>query len=325
MEYSVLMPLVPRRPEQLLPFAALVEWTAAHRLWQGQGMQLEPFQGFAAAAGAGFRVPTGLGVTLMPLRHPFEAVDQIKTLAMTTGESVMAGFGPGGLSFQKSMLGTPYRSQLTAVREYLTIVRDLLTDGKADVKGEYFSCHAQMLQAPSAPIDLGLGVLREGMAQLAGEIADAAITWLTPAVYLRDVVLPAMLHGARTQIRPTPRLTAIVPVALERPDRDVSEFVVSSNGMHMQAPHYIDMLSKAGINIAGLEMKEAGRLMAEQGAFVYGNADQIVEQLGEYREIGVDEIVLNVTGVCNLYGPKAALNDLKTILAAVGNEAESTS
>ena len=74
-----------------------------------------------------------------------------------------------------------------------------------------------------------------------------------------------------------------------------------------------------------LEMKESGRLMAEQGAFVYGNTDQIVEQLGEYREIGVDEIVLNVTGVCNLYGPKAALNDLKTILAAVGNEAESTS
>jgi alkanesulfonate monooxygenase SsuD/methylene tetrahydromethanopterin reductase-like flavin-dependent oxidoreductase (luciferase family) len=323
MEYSVLMPLIPRRPEQILPFAALVEWTAAHRLWQGQAIQLEPFQGFASVAGAGFRVPTGLGVTLMALRHPYEAINAARTLAMVTGESVVAGFGPGALSFQVGLLGAPYRSQLGAVREYLTIARGLLNGGFVDFTGEYFSCRAQLPPTMTPPVELGLGVLRPGMAQLAGEIADSAITWLTPAVYLEETVRPALRRGADRAERPVPKLSAIVPVALERPDRDVSDFVLASNSMHMQAPHYLDMLKKAGIDIVGMEREAAGREMAERGAFVYGDLNSIFEQFDEYRKVGVDEIILNLTGVCNLYGVKAALNDLKTILAEVSARAVS--
>lgn len=58
--------------------------------------------------------------------------------------------------------------------------------------------------------------------------------------------------------------------------------------------------------------------MAESGAFVFGSLDEIVKRFDEYLDAGVDEIVLNLTGVCNLYGPKAAMDDLKKILAAVG-------
>lgn len=315
--YSVLMPFLPRRPEQLLPYAALVEWTGAHRLWQGQAMLVEPFQGFAAAAGAGFRVPTGTGVTLMPLRHPYEAAHQVRSLALTTGESVVAGFGPGGTSFQRSLLGAPYASPLTAAREYLTIVRSLLMGRTVDVDGEYFSCHASMGPAVAPRIDLGLGVLRPGMARLAGEVADVAVTWLTPPAYLRDTVLPAMREGAEKAGRTTPRLSAIIPVALERPDRDPADMVLASNSRHMQAPHYIDMLKKAGIDISGEELPAAAKRMLDGGAFVHGDVDRIVEQFAVYREAGVDEIILNLTGVYNVYGPKAAMDDLKKILSAV--------
>ncbi|MGY0018366.1 LLM class flavin-dependent oxidoreductase [Streptomyces sp. cg35] len=316
-EYSVLMPFLPRRPEQLLQYAALVEWTGARRLWQGQAMLVEPFQGFASAAGAGFRVPTGLGVTLMPLRHPYEAAHQVRSLALATGESVVAGFGPAGRSFQTSLMGAPYRSPLTAVREYLTIVRGLLDGAEVDVRGEYFSCRARMGPAVAPPIDLGLGVLRPGMARLAGEIADVSITWLTPASYLEHTVLPAMRDGAATGDRATPRLSAIVPVALDRPDRAPTDMVIASNAAHMQAPHYIDMLKKAGIDISGLELPDAARRMIDGGAFVHGDIGQIADRLSEYRKAGVDEIILNLTGVCNVYGPKAAMSDLKTILGAL--------
>ncbi|MFD5297451.1 LLM class flavin-dependent oxidoreductase [Streptomyces mutabilis] len=315
--YSVLMPFLPRRPEQLLPYAALVEWTGADRLWQGQAMLVEPFQGFAAAAGAGFRVPTGTGVTLMPLRHPYEAAHQVRSLAMTTGESVVAGFGPGGREFQRSLLGAPYASPLTAAREYLTIVRGLLSGKTVELDGEYFSCHAGMVPAVAPRIDLGLGVLRPGMARLAGEVADAAVTWLTPPAYLRDTVRPAMAEGAERAGRATPRLSAVVPVALERPDRDPTELVVASNSRHMRAPHYIDMLRKAGIDIAGEELPAAAKRMLEGDAFVHGTIDAIVEKLTAYREAGADEIVLNLTGAYNVHGPKAAMDDLKQILAAV--------
>jgi len=58
-DYSVLLPCVPRRLEQALPFAGLVRWTGASRLWQGQAMVMEPHQTFTGLAGAGFRVFLG--------------------------------------------------------------------------------------------------------------------------------------------------------------------------------------------------------------------------------------------------------------------------
>ncbi|WP_278259913.1 LLM class flavin-dependent oxidoreductase [Nocardioides convexus] len=79
----------------MTPYASMVEWTAVHRLWQGQSVVIEPHQAFAHAAGAGLRIPLGLAVTLMPLRHPFEAAVQAASLARTTGQPLVAGYGPG--------------------------------------------------------------------------------------------------------------------------------------------------------------------------------------------------------------------------------------
>ncbi|MFC7990614.1 LLM class flavin-dependent oxidoreductase [Streptomyces pilosus] len=322
-DYSVLVPFVPRRPEQLLPFAGLVRWTGAHRLWQGQGMITEPHQGFAHAAGAGFRVPTGLGVTLMPMRHPYEAALQAKSLSLTTGESVVAGFGPGSRDLQRAMRGEPYRSPLTASREYLTAVRAALTGTPEALDGEYWHQAGRIAPLPGPRIDLGLGVLRPKMAEVAGELADVAITWLTPARYLARHLVPALAAGARRAGRPAPRVTAIVPVALTGEDRDPARLALASNGAHLGLPHYRDMLRRGGVALPdggfadGDETAQALALV-KGDAFLYGTAEEVREKLAAYTEAGVDEIVLNVTGVASLHGPQAASQELKALLASLG-------
>ncbi|MBD0706883.1 MULTISPECIES: LLM class flavin-dependent oxidoreductase [unclassified Streptomyces] len=313
--YSVLVPFLPRRPEQVLPYAGLVHWTQAERLWQGQGMLLETHQAFAHAAGAGFRVPVGLGVTLMPLRHPFEAAMQARSLAMATGHPVIAGFGPGSKSMQRSLLGRPYASPLTAAREYLTAVRGLLANEIVDVKGEYVTCHGALSPFPAPPVELGLGVLRPGMARLAGEVADVAITWLTPASYLRDVVRPAMSEGAAAAGRAVPRLTAIVPVALEHEGHEPARIALASNSAHLKGPHYIDMLRRADVGVGGEDPTVDAQALVDGGAFLSGDVQSVLAKLRQYEEAGVDEIVLNVTGVHHLVGAQAATADLKTILS----------
>ncbi|MEU8960751.1 LLM class flavin-dependent oxidoreductase [Streptomyces sp. NPDC048491] len=315
--YSVLIPFLPRRPEQVLPYAALVHWTEARRLWQGQALMIEPHQGFVYAAGAGFRVPVGLGVTLMPLRHPYEAALQARSLAMTTGQPVIAGFGPGGRQLQQSLRGTPYASPLTAAREYLTAVRGLLDGDAVDIKGDYVTCEAALSASPAPPVEVGLGVLRPGMARLAGEVADRAITWLTPAAYLRDTVVPALREGAAAAGRPVPRLTAMVPLALSRSDRPAAELALASNAAHLQGPHYIDMLRRSGVDVADGDPLAKARALVEGDAFLSGDMDELAAKLAAYEAAGVDEIVLNVTGVCNAYGPQVAMEELKKLLGAL--------
>ncbi|MFC5827810.1 LLM class flavin-dependent oxidoreductase [Nonomuraea insulae] len=312
-----MIPFVPRRPEQILPYAALVEWTSAHALWQGQATLIEPHQGFVYAAGAGFRVPTGLGVTLMPMRHPYEAALQVRSLAMTTGEPVVAGFGPGPVVFQESLLGERYPSQLGAIREYVTAVRGLLDGGVVDIRGEYVQCKGMLPPAVAPKIEIGLGVLRKGMARLAGEIADVAITWLTPVDYLAGTVVPGLREGAEKAGRPAPRLAAMVPIALARPDRTPVEQAMASNALHLQAPHYIDMLQKAGLDVTGKDPAADAKAVVAGGAFLSGDLDQLVAALKEYEQAGADEIILNLTGVFNLQGQKETMNELKSLLGAL--------
>ncbi|MFG2027679.1 LLM class flavin-dependent oxidoreductase [Streptomyces sp. NPDC048825] len=326
--YSVLVPFVPSRPEQMLPFAGLVHWTGAHRLWQGQSLATESHQGFAHAAGAGFRVPAGLGVTLMPLRHPTEAALQARSLSLMTGEPVLAGYGPGAPSVQQALLGAPYRSPLTAAREYLTAVRSALTGSLEVLDGEYVHQEAVLRAVPGPKVELGVGVLRPGMARVAGEVADAAITWLTPARYLRDHIVPAVRESAEKAGRPFPRVVAMVPVALAAPDRDPVQLALASNRNHLRAQHYRDMLRRGGVDLPddvpegtgppGADEAVQGKALVVGDAFLYGGPDELLAKFDAYRKAGVDEIVLNVTGVAQLFGPQAATKELRTLLTLLG-------
>jgi alkanesulfonate monooxygenase SsuD/methylene tetrahydromethanopterin reductase-like flavin-dependent oxidoreductase (luciferase family) len=301
----------------MLPYAALVQWSGAYRLWQGQAVFNDPHADLGHAAACGFRVPTGIGVTLMPYRHPLQAALQAQALAVTTGHPVLAGYGPGAASLQRALLGAPYRSQLGASREYLTVLRSLLAGEELEYAGEYFSCHGELPAIPRPPVELGLGVLRPGMARLAGEVADAAITWLTPAAYLREVVVPALRDGARVAGRRPPRLVAMVPLAVAGPDRDAAELAGASNAMHLRLPHYADMLRRAGIRVDHQDPAGSAAALVAGGAFLYGDPDDLAKQLSEFADAGVDEVVLNLAGVGARYGAAAALREFDTILGVV--------
>ncbi|MFD9511218.1 LLM class flavin-dependent oxidoreductase [Streptomyces mirabilis] len=311
---SVLVPFVPHRAEHIVPYAAYVQWSPAHRLWQGQGTLIDPHQSLAFAAASGFRVPVGIGVALMPFRHPYDAAMQARSLAAVTGNSVVAGYGPGAAVFQESLMGAPYASQLTAVREYVSTVRGLLHNDSFALDGKYFRVRSGLHPLPTPPVEIGLGVLRPGMARVAGALADVAITWLTPVNYLRDVLMPALKEGAAGADRPTPRVVAMIPVALSRADRDPARLALASNEGHLRLAHYQDMLRKAGIDTDPADLKAGAKALVEGQAFLYGTVEEVAEQIRAFWDVGVDEVVVNLTGVYFTEGPKAALNELDEIV-----------
>lgn len=311
------MPFVPVRHEQMLPYAALVQWTPAARLWQGQTQLLDPHDPFTYAAACGFRVPAGIGVTLMPFRHPMEAALQARSLALATGHPVVAGFGPGEADLQEAMLGQRYASPLTASREYVGTVRRLLAGEHVTLDGDYVRCDMSLYPVPHPGVEVGLGVLRPRMARVAGEVADVAVLWLAPAGYIADELVPPLRAGAAEAGRPSPRVVAIVPMCLEAAGRDPQRVALASNGAHLQGPHYQDMLRRAGIDVRpGDPQHNAGGLI-DGGAFLTGDAEGIAKQIAAFHEAGVDEVVVNVTGVHQTAGSAAALAEIEAIVSAV--------
>ncbi|WP_419996276.1 LLM class flavin-dependent oxidoreductase [Streptomyces boninensis] len=324
MRTSILLPIGATRPEQTITFANMVKWTAADRLWQGQATVLDGHHLISWLAGAGIRVPCGFGVSLMPFRSPFQAAMEARSVALATGESVIAGFGPGATSLQAGMLGRPYKSQLGACREYLRAVRDLLNGDMAEIDGDDYSVTARLPDYHRPPVSVGLGVLREKAAELAGELADVAITWLGSAEYVGKTLLPAMRRAPHRVPDEPVRVTAVVPVALSGPGRDAHDLATASCGIHLTQPHYQDTLRGAGIELTGDEKKDAG-LLLDGGVFQYGTPAEVAAGLREYAAMGVDEVVLNTTGVARLLGPRAAARDLLAVLEATEKEQQEDS
>lgn len=314
MRVSVLYPLMPTDPEAVVPFAELVRDGGAARLWQGQSLSADTQQVFAYLAGRGYRVPVGTSVALMPLRHPLDAAIQSRSLALLTGHRMVLGLGPATPDFVTGLHGKPYDSPRDACLAYLGEVRRLLDSGHAPQPGD--GAAVTLPGMPHPGVDVGLGVLRPALARAAGRAADTAISWMTPAGYVRDTLLPAMEKGAAEAGRPVPRMVTVVHAAVDRPQRNAYRLAYAAARAHLSGAHYTDMLRRAGLRVHPGRPHLGARALVDSGTFVHGSPAQIAASLAEYGRAGVDEVVVNVAGVYSEHGQPDAVRDLRDILTA---------
>jgi alkanesulfonate monooxygenase SsuD/methylene tetrahydromethanopterin reductase-like flavin-dependent oxidoreductase (luciferase family) len=271
---------------------------------------------WAYLAGTGIRVPVGTSVALMPLRGPYDAAVQARSLAALTERPAVAAFGVGPPELADGLLGAPYARPVTAATEYARCVRALLAGRPVAHDGEYVKLRFGMVPLAHPRVEVGLGVLRPAMARAAGAVADVAVTWMTPPWYLRHTLAPALAAGAGER-RSRPRVVAVVHVALARRGRDPRRLALRAAGPHLASDHYTAMLREAGVAVDASDPDGGARAIAEAGVFVYGSTADVIGEIARYRAAGVDEVVVNTAGVYLTEGPDAALDDLGELLTAL--------
>jgi 5,10-methylenetetrahydromethanopterin reductase len=228
---------------------------------------------------------------------------------------VATAVGPAATVIQRGLTGSVYGSQLGAVEDYIRIMRPLVSGSPANHQGEYFSFQGELpARAAHVPVpEIGLGVLRPRMAELAGSVADFAVTYLTPKAYVENQILPALARGAERANRRQPRVVVIVPCIVQRAGRDPAKLASSP---HLQLSHYVAMLAKAGLDVDLAQPEVNAKVAVEGRAVLTGEIGEVVDGLVEFALVA-DEVVVSVAGVCQALGPRAALEDLQEILAAL--------
>lgn len=298
---SILAPYDPMKPQLLAPFAELVRSSSLHALWQGTSLVGDTTSNATYLAGRGFDIPYGFGVRLTGLSHPHAAAQQAAMLARTTGQPVVAGFGPGGISAQESLHGRRLPSVLGHMRDYV------------------YGARRALATSPEADVSIGFGVLRPRMAELCGEVADVAITWMTPPSYIRDVIAPAIRRGAEKSGREPARIVSIVPFGFGDDDQLV-DLARHSVGVHLSLEHYRDALRRAGgtpPSENGVDQASA-RGLVDTGVLYPAGAADVIRARQFYAEAGAAEVVVNVMGAAQLAGPRRTLAALIDIAEALG-------
>jgi 5,10-methylenetetrahydromethanopterin reductase len=279
------------------------------RLWTGQSLMIETHAALAALAARGPAVDVGMAVAVAPLRTPYDAFAQARSIATLSGRSVSAAYGMGTAEMARHLLGHPLEKPARYTADYVSRVSALARAAAGDPTAHPDPAELPPYPLASAPIEVGCGVLRPTMARLAGEVADFIVTWLVPLGFLRDRLIPALTVGAAAASRQVPRVVAVLPCALQEPGRDLARLATLACGRHLDQPHYRAMLSAAGVPISD-DRAATLRATVRAGVFTGGPMETILRTLADYRAAGVDEVILNAGAVGLVHGHEEALRDL---------------
>tara|TARA_B100000749_G_scaffold141051_1_gene108161 strand:+ start:20 stop:667 length:648 start_codon:yes stop_codon:yes gene_type:complete len=185
-------------------------------------------------------------------------------------------------------MGIQMPSPLDNLREYLRILKGLLQDGEVDYQGTSYQVKDKLAERVNVPVMAS--ALQRGSFELCGAEADGAISWVSPATYLRDVGLPAMKAGADQANRPVPPLIAHVPVCVHDDDSEVRAAFREQFSNYPTLPFYRRMLISAGYPEAA-DAAWSDKMI--DGLIVQGSEDKVLNGLNTILDYGASELLVS--------------------------------
>ncbi|MDE2835942.1 MAG: LLM class flavin-dependent oxidoreductase [Chloroflexota bacterium] len=265
--------------------------------------------GITLMAAAGARTERILlGTCIVPTwgRHPVAAAQQVQVAAQLSGGRFRFGIGPSHVRAMTTVFGADYRTPLTALREYLTITRTLLHTGAVEFEGRMYRANVS-LPAPVPGVQVMASALRPKSYELCGEVADGAISWVSPGVYLRDVALPAMHRGADRAGRACPPLIAHAPVCVHDDPDDVRAAAREQLANYPRLPFYQAMFAEAGFPEAAADEGWSDAMI--EAVVLSGNEERVAGRIAELFDFGASEIIVSIVAA----GSDAAASRERTL------------
>lgn len=264
------------------------EADGVQQVWMTQGTPTpDTMTLFAAAAVKTSTVRLGTAIVPTYPRHPLALAQQALALSDLAPGRLRLGVGPSHRPNIEGTYGLPMQPPLEHLREYVTILRSALWDGQVEHQGRYYRVKAKLPRAPRTPILIS--ALREGAFQLAGEIADGAISWVCPVPFLLEKALPALRAGAVRSGRPTPPLVAHISVALNQDRQAVLAAAQQQIGRYARIQFYANMFADAGFPIGNDGVMPDALI---DNLVVSGDEAAITAHLRELLTQGLDELLI---------------------------------
>jgi F420-dependent oxidoreductase-like protein len=261
---------------------------------------------FAAAAARTSSIVMGTSIIPTYPRHPIVMATQALVLASIAPGRFRLGVGPSHRPTIEGTFGIPMDKPLAHLREYITVLRQLLWEGKSNFEGQYFKVSAE-LQAEPPKVPLPISALRSGAFRLAGEIADGGISWMAPVPYLVNVAKPAMAEGAKAAGRPCPPLVGHIPVAMSDDAEAVHAAARQQVRSYGRLPFYIGMFEDAGFPLT--EDGQISDALLDE-LVVSGTPETVAARLQAIQAAGVDELVITQITVQDESAEETALIEL---------------
>lgn len=240
---------------------------------------------YAVALARTERIKVGTAIVQTWPKHPIAIAQQALALEQLSPGRLILGVGPAHEPAMVRTYGVRWHRPLTQLREYLTVLRALLHEGRVDFEGEHVTARTEFREPPRTPIMAS--ALRPASFALCGELADGAISWMCPRSYLLEQALPALAEGARKAGRAAPPLVAHVPVAVTTDRPRARALARERLGNYGRVPFYLAMFAQAGFGDASEGYSD--ELLDD--LVVSGTEDEVAERLRGYLDAGLGQVL----------------------------------
>jgi probable F420-dependent oxidoreductase len=288
----------------------------------------------AAIGPATSRIRLATGIVPIYTRTPVTMAQEAGVVAEACGGRFMLGIGTGHAPLIENWHGTKFARPVDAMRDYLTILRSLFADANVAHDGPMYSSHFGFLGfRPQADLPILVGALGPRMVQLAGELADGVVLFLSNPHHIRTTVMPNLAIGAERTGRDVASLDVFACVfAAPGPDRSSARDAIRRQLFaYLQMPFYRSMLIGSGFSddvhgydagIANGDLPQALAALSDamiDGIAATGTQDEIAETLKAFVDAGVTTPGVGAVGGYEGYESHvASLQTLKSAGALVG-------
>lgn len=282
------------------------EAAGVRQVWMTQSTPMpDTLTIFGAAAVQTSTVRMGTAIVPIYPRNPLALAQQALALGDLAPDRLRLGIGTSHRPTMEQVYGIHMTAPLGHLREYVSVLHAALWEGKVDYHGQFYTVNTTLPRTPRTPILIS--ALREGAFQLAGEVADGAISWVCPVPYLLEKAMPALRTGAAKSGRLAPPLIAHIPVALSQDRQAVLAAARQQLGRYGRLPFYANMFADAGFPVS------SGGTMSDaliESLVVSGNEAAVATRLTELLKMGLDELLVMSIGVANAQSEQERLTQL---------------
>ncbi|MEM0074962.1 MAG: LLM class flavin-dependent oxidoreductase [Conexivisphaerales archaeon] len=241
---------------------------------------------YAAVAGQIDNIRLGTSIVQIYTRHPVVTAQQVLAINDVASGRFRLGVGVSHRPIIEERYGISMQEPLSYIKEYVNLLKNLLSKGKVDFSGRHFRVNFSMQQTAMVPILMG--ALGPKSFELAGEISDGAISWMCPPSYLRTKAIEALKKGSRKGQRQQPPLIAEMMIAMSEDERKVLEAAMQNVHFYAQMPFYKNMFREAGYDL----IDDKSKRELANSLTIWGKKEVVHDSIAHLLEDGIDELLL---------------------------------
>lgn len=226
------------------------------------------------------RIELGTAVVPSYPRHPNALAQQAATVNALCGGRLVLGVGPSHAPAIEA-LGLAYDRPARHMREYVTILKALGSEGQVDFQGEMYRIRTGFACPDAQPFRVVVSALAPLMLKAAGEVADGTVTWMVGKNTIAASTAPRITKAAAAAGRPAPSVIAALPVCVHDDKAVATARAVQIFQGYGQLPNYRRQLDAEGLD-------QAGEIA------VVGNEEEVTAELQAFFDAGATEVIASV-------------------------------